>query len=221
MRFIFFGLLSSILLSSCANQNEKPTKSTPQDSVAQECFQFVIKNKTKEFINHIGECKEARDHNGLSVFLMVIAKENIDLVEALIEAKVDVNQVDGTGATALGFAANKNNVRIVQLLRRAGARVEVVNNNLSGLMLAARHSSLELIEVMNPSVEEINLRAEDGWSAIYFAISRNDPDILKYLLDHGACIQQWDSYQQRPIDFARELEWKKGVTLLQNRKAKC
>jgi ankyrin repeat protein len=131
-----------------------------------------------------------------------------------------VNELDRAGMTALVFAANKNNVRIVQLLRRAGARVEVVNNNLSGLMMAARNSSLELIQVMNPTAQEINIPAEDGWTAIYFAINRKDAGILRYLLDHGACTSVKDTYQQTPLQYAEELEWKEGAKILK-RKNKC
>lgn len=189
-------------------------------SVDQQCFDLIIKNQTKEFIHRIEECKKAHNPTGLPILSMVIAKENIDAVEALIEAKVDVNEVDAVGSTALVFAANKNNTRIVQLLRRAGARIEVVDKNLSGLMMAARNSSLELIRVMKPTRDEINLRADDGWSAIYFAISRGDLEIVKYFIEQGACLQQVDSYNQKPIDFARENQWKEGVALL-DRKSKC
>jgi uncharacterized protein len=211
--------LAFIVMGSCASV-PKDSKLTPEEAHSRECFNFIIENKTKEFINKIEQCKNVRNPMGLTPMMLAIAKENIDLVEAMIAAKVDVNELDRAGMTALVFAANKNNVRIVQLLRRAGARVEVVNNNLSGLMMAARNSSLELIQVMNPTAQEINIPAEDGWTAIYFAINRKDAGILRYLLDHGACTSVKDTYQQTPLQYAEELEWKEGAKILK-RKNKC
>lgn len=215
---IFF-LFVVIILGACTS-NKKQPQLTREESVSRACFNFIIENKTKEFVEKINECKNVRNTMGLTPMMLAIAKENIDLVEALIAAQVDVNELDGAGMTALVFAANKNNVRIVQLLRRAGARIEVVNNNLSGLMMAARNSSLELIQVMKPTPPEINIPAEDGWTAIYFAINRQDLDILRYLLDHGACTSVKDVNQQTPLQYAEELDWKAGAKILK-RKNKC
>lgn len=212
------GLIVILFFVSCASSEKKsPGKAL---SISEQCFQLIIENKTKEFIQRLDQCKEMRNPMGLTPLMLSIAKDNLGLVEALIEADADVNAVDNAGMTALVFAANKNSVRSVQLLRRAGARIEIVNDNLSGLMMAVRNSSLDLVEVMNPTVDEINLRAGDGWTSLYFAISRRDAEILKYLLERGACTQQRDIYQQRPVDFAKEVKWKEGIQLL-SRKNRC
>lgn len=166
------------------------------------------------------ECKDFQSQTGMTTLMMAIAKDHNDFAETLMEAGAEVNATDNGGNSALIYAANKNNARLVQILRRHGARIEIVKNNLSGLMMAVRNSSVDLIKLMNPTVEELNLKAEDGWSAIYFAVRRADPEILKYLLDQGACVKSNDNYQQRPIDFAKEIKWQEGQKLLQ-RKTKC
>lgn len=215
-------LFAILLLQSCASikKDSKEKALNSGEAISRTCFNFIIENKTKEFINQIDQCKNVRNSIGLTPMMLAIAKENIDMVEALISVGVDVNELDGAGMTALVFAANKNNIRIVQLLRRAGARIEIVNNNLSGLMMAARNSSLELIQVMSPTVSEINIPAEDGWTAIYFAINRQEASIVKYLIDHGACTSVKDSEQQTPLQYAEELKWAEGVKILK-RKNKC
>lgn len=218
-------LVIAFLLASCAsqikdNKDNKEAQLTEAEKFSRTCFNYIIENKTKQFVQNIDECKNARNLMSLTPLMLAIAKENIDLVEALIAAKVDVNEIDNAGISALVFAANKNNIRIVQLLRRAGARIEILNNNLSGLMMAARNSSLELIQVMNPTAKEINIPAEDGWTAIYFAINRKDEGIVKYLVDHGACLKTKDDSQQTPLQYAEELEWKEGIKILK-RKSKC
>ncbi len=216
---IFLMLVQFCSCAVSSNKQKDDVLST-DEILTRNCFNYIFENKTKDFIRQISECKNLRNSMGLSPMLMAIAKENIDLVEALIAAGVNVNEVNDAGMTALVFAANKNNIRITQLLRRAGARVEIINNNLSGLMMAARNSSLELIEVMKPTAEEINIPAEDGWTAIYFAINRQQADIVKYLLDHGACTSVKDTEQQTPLQYAEEIGWKEGAKLLK-RKNKC
>ncbi len=214
MKFIF-GLLTTVIFCSCATKSE--IKNTADIS---KCFRFIVENKVKEFKDHIDECKDNQNSVGTTTLMFAIAKDNNDIAESILDAQVDVNITDHAGMTALIFAANKNNARLAQLLRRHGARIEIVRDNLSGLMLAVRNSSLDLIKLLNPTLAELNLKAQDGWSAIYFAVSRADPEILEYLLDQGACIRSRDSYHQRPIDFAKELKWNEGVKLL-NRKTKC
>jgi len=223
MKNLILFLMGCLFIFSCASvqtDSKEPAKDKVQDNLSRRCFDFIIENKTKEFIQQINECKNVQNQMGLTPLMLAIAKENIDLVDALIDAKVDVNFVDNAGMTALVFAANKNNKRIVQLLRRGGARIEMVGNNLTGLMMAARNSSVELIQVMNPTAAEINLPAEDGWTAIYFAITRQDADVVKYLLDHGACTGVKDVEQQTPYEYAKELKWKDGMKILK-RKTKC
>lgn len=215
-----------LLICSCKTAKQLETEQKKRDEpgakehLGGECFYLLYKNRTKEILEKIETCKSATMPNGVNLLMMAIAKENLDLVQALIEAQIDVNAVDQAGLTALGFAANKNSVRSVQLLRRAGAQIEVKNDNLSALMLAARNSSLNLIQVMNPTKEEINAKAGDGWTALYFAIHRQDPDILNYLIDQGACTHVQDADGLTPEAYAKEVDWKQGLKILK-RKTKC
>ena len=214
-------ILESALIcffTSCASQPEK--NESKNTAAIPKCFRYVVDNKLAELKENIFECKNFQSPTGMTTLMMAVAKENNDMAETLMDAGAEINIADNGGNSALIYAANKNNARLVQLLRRHGARIEIIKNNLTGLMMAVRNSSLNLIKVMNPSPKELNLKAEDGWSAIYFAVRRSDPEILNYLLDQGACTQSKDSYDQRPIDFAKELDWAEGVKILK-RKTKC
>ncbi len=209
-----FLFVFSILVISCSSQPEKSALSSISP-----CFKFIFQNKISEFKANGAECKNYRNSQGMTSLMMAISKDNNDIAEFLLEQNVDVNETEQGGLTALTFAANKNNARIVQLLRRHGARIEIIGDNLSPFMMAVRNSSANLIQLMNPSSTEINLKAEDGWTALYFAIRRADEDILLFLLDHGACVNTVDSYKQSPLDFAKEIKWKKGIQLLRRKKS--
>lgn len=211
-------IFSFFLLSSCA-QKEKVNEVTLRPGIHL-CFQLIVQNNLTVFKDHILECKAYRNSKGMTSLMMAVGRDNNDFAEYLMEQGADVNALDDYGMAALVFAANRNNARLTQLLRRHGARIELVKDNLTGLMIAVRNSSFELIRVMNPTEDEINIRADDGWSAIYFAIRREDPQILKFLIEGGACLKAKDSYDQTPLDFAKEVKWKAGIALLQ-KKTKC
>ncbi len=217
-RFIFFYLFA-VLLLGCSHHLQL-TPDLQKQNAQDLCFRLLTQNKFVEFKNNIKLCKDARNKMGVTTLMMAIAIQNNDFAEYLMDQNVDVNTTDSVGTTALVFAANKNNVRLVQLLRRHGARIEIVKDNLTGLMLAARNSSLDLLQVMNPTPAEINIQAEDGWTAIYFAVSRGDPDILQFFVDRGACTRTKDQSGQSAFEFAQELKWKKGIQILKH-KTKC
>ena len=214
MKFFIFIILS-LTLNSCALK-----KIAAPTIVDNRCFKWIANFKNKEFKENMIECKSYRNFVGLTPLMMAVLKDNNDIAEYLIGEKVDVNETEKSGYTALNFAAIRNNARLVQVLRRNGARIEIIGDNLSPLMLAVRNASPQLVQVMQPNPTEVNLRAEDGWTAIYFAIRREDSEILKFLLDQGACVNTVDSYKQTPLDFAKEVKWKVGQKLLR-RKTAC
>jgi ankyrin repeat protein len=212
--FSFFIFLTGCQLSP------KKNNTTTEKNEAPFCFKLIVENKFKEFKENIDNCKNFRSPIGVSTLLMAIARDNNDIAEYLMDQSVDVNETDQAGMTPLIFAANKNNKRLVQLLRRHGARIEVKGDNLSGLMMAVRNSSFELIQLMKPDKNEINVKADDGWTALYFAIGRNDLEILNYLLQHGACANIKDVTGQTPLDFAKVQKWSEGIRRLR-RKTSC
>jgi ankyrin repeat protein len=75
-------------------------------------------------------------------------------------------------------------------------------------MMAIQLGTYEMVELMDPSFEEVNIAADDGWTAIYFAIRKQDEQTLDYLIKKGACVNIKDTLNQSPEDFAKEVGWK-------------
>src|SRR5579863_109237 len=68
-------------------------------------------------------------------------------VRALLKQHVDVNAQQGDGASALHWAANFDNLTIADLLIRAGARVDAVNDlGSTPLHLACTNRSAAMAE---------------------------------------------------------------------------
>src|SRR5262245_38860685 len=63
---------------------------------------------------------------------------SLTTVRALLKQKIDINAVQGDGATALHWAAYRDDVETADLLIRAGANVNKANDiSVTPLMLAA------------------------------------------------------------------------------------
>src|SRR6266436_433988 len=60
--------------------------------------------------------------------IQAVKNSDVDSVRALLKQRVDVNATQGDGATALHWAAQRDDFAIADLLIRAGARVHVADD---------------------------------------------------------------------------------------------
>ena len=117
-------------------------------------------------------------------------------VELLLEkgAKVDVKGVDGMTAfiqSIFGVLSGSINTEVCDLLIGKGANV---NDQLTGpdatgwtsLMFACSNGNMDLVKYLLSEGAEVNLRAEDGTSAMSLAINENNDEIIEILKDKGA-----------------------------------
>lgn len=71
---------------------------------------------------------------------------------------------------------------------------------------------LELIEKFNKDVNEID---ESGYSAILCAAQRNDLNMMKMLVQHGACLDV-ETYGHTPIGYAKHYKNQDMIEFIQN-----
>ena len=64
-----------------------------------------------------------------------VKQKNATAVKALLQKRVDVNAPEGDGATALHWAAYRDDLEMVNLLIGAGARVNVANDLKTGRVM--------------------------------------------------------------------------------------
>ncbi len=164
------------------------------------------------------ECVKFHASSGVTLLMMASAKGFEDIGKFLIENGADVNAFDETEQSALHYAAVHRQPKMIALLRNHKAKIKPNRQGITSLMTSIQLGTYETVVNHQPNFEEVNISADDGWTAIYFAIRREDEKIFDFLIQQGACVDIKDSYQQSPIDFAKEVGWKFAINKMKKLK---
>jgi ankyrin repeat protein len=108
-------------------------------------------------------------------------------VRALIQQKADVNVAQADGATAIQWAAYRNDLEIADLLIAAGANVKTPNRDgATPLALASINGSGPMIGKLLTAGADANERDTNQETPLMFAARNGNVDAIKVLVDHKA-----------------------------------
>jgi len=154
-------------------------------------FYAAQENRVKildELINRKAEL--ARKNNfGYTPLILAAAKGHVETVRRLVDAGVDVNATADNGGTAAYWAAIKDHDEVVKILVGAGA-VDPKNNK--ELVMAARTNDVERATRALQANINIDLKNEDGYTALMYAVNSGSADVAKVILDNRARINLQD-----------------------------
>src|SRR5436190_19722575 len=112
-----------------------------------------------------------------------VRRVDANAVRRLLEQKIDVNLTQPDGATALHWAAHRNDVAIADLLIRAGAKVDVADEGgVTALGLASLNASAAMVERLLTAGANPNAGRE---SPVLSAARTGNVEVMKLLLAHG------------------------------------
>jgi ankyrin repeat protein len=112
-----------------------------------------------------------------------VRRVDADAVRRLIEQKVDVNVTQPDGATALHWAAHRNDVAIADLLLKAGAKVDAADEGgVTPLGLASLNASPAMVERLLKAGASPNTGRE---TPVLSAARTGNVEVMKLLLAHG------------------------------------
>lgn len=110
-------------------------------------------------------------------------------IQALLDRKEDVNAPQGDGATAVQWAAYRDDLEIADLLIAAGANVRTPNREgATPLSLAALNGSPAMMEKLLKAGADANEKGPHGETALMFASRNGNLQAIGLLLDHKADI---------------------------------
>lgn len=108
-------------------------------------------------------------------------------VRALLKQRIDVNATQGDGATALHWAAYRDDLESADLLIRAGAKVNAVNDvRATPLMMASVTGNPLVIGRLLKAGANPNLALESGETPLMTASRTASAEGVKLLLAYGA-----------------------------------
>src|SRR5579872_841560 len=137
---------------------------------------------------------------GLAVFALSLfaASTNARLVDAvkngdkaaiqtLLAQHVDLSAADTDGATALHWAARRDDLKTAGALIRGGANVKTANRyGVTPLSLACVNGNAAMVELLLKAGADPNTTLPGGETALMTAARTGKVDVVKVLVSHGA-----------------------------------
>lgn len=121
------------------------------------------------------------------------AKGDKAALRSLLEQKADVNAPQTDGATALQWAAYRDDLEMADLLIKAGANVKLTNREgATPLYLASVHGNPVMIAKLLNAGADPNERGPEGETPLMLASRAGNLDAIKVLLGHKADINAKD-----------------------------
>jgi ankyrin repeat protein len=117
-------------------------------------------------------------------------------VSALLDRGADVKAAAGDGATALHFAAEGDDLEIIDTLLEAGADVNAKTRfNVTPLELAAKNGDRAAIERLLAAGADVNAKSREGQTPLMTAARTGKLDAVKALLEHGATVDEIEGFR--------------------------
>jgi uncharacterized protein len=132
-------------------------------------------------------------------------QDNKAAVNALLAQKIDVNQAQGDGMTALHWAASNDDLEMVRALLMAGANVKAETRigAVTPIFMACRNGNASIIEELLKAGASASAPDGHGTTPLMIAAAAGGTDAVKVLLDHGADVNAKEtSHEQTALMFA-------------------
>ncbi|MGE3513177.1 MAG: ankyrin repeat domain-containing protein, partial [Vicinamibacterales bacterium] len=140
-------------------------------------------------IRHGGDIN-VPEADGTTALHWAVHRDNLELVEALLQAGASATSVNRYGVQPLSLACFNGNAAIVERLLASGADPNTTKPaGETVLMTAARSGSADVVRRLVSRGADVNRRdPERGQTALMWAAAENHAEVVQILLDHGGDI---------------------------------
>jgi ankyrin repeat protein len=128
------------------------------------------------------------DESGSVLLIVASRMKKTAIFNYLLSIKVDINQPDREGVTALAHALKDNNYEYAAQLLQHGADTSTIqqDSGLHLLHLAAANGLIDLVKKLIEDKIDLNILSANGSTALMFAVAAGRVEIVKLLIESGA-----------------------------------
>jgi ankyrin repeat protein len=192
------------------NKNKKPnaeeTEKHCSDSYyRKELFYAVTENQldlTKYLLENGADPNAKCDNKQETVLHCAVRKGNYDICQLLVLSGADINELDSDCRTALSYAVTENQRDLARYLLEKGANP----NKGSGkplLHYAVKTGNYEICQLLVSNGSSIDAKDKKERTALFYAVTRNQTDLARYLLENRADPNaKCDNKQERVLHWA-------------------
>lgn len=147
---------------------------------------IAVRERNTELIRFLLDSRAnayKRNRYGDSALTIAALQGQEDIVELLLERKIDPNQ---PGWNALHYAAFENRGRIAAMLLAAGADIDALApNGSTALMLAAKRGHLDTVRLLVGAKADLSRSDSVEGTALDMAVKANHTEVAEFLRRAG------------------------------------
>lgn len=133
----------------------------------------------------------------------------LKIAKVLIENGCNLNELNKCGLTPLYTAASENRFELVKYFVEHGAIVDLSLSE-SPFQIAVSRKYYKIAKYLLENGADVNFIADDGVSALFWAVLKNDNKMISFLKEHGAK-EDLDNYYGVTIKDLDDTKIKKKV----------
>ena len=200
-----------------AKSRARPDADLPWPELCKDATDEEISSAIKQGkdVNAVGE-------RGASPIHHISARDSEDLAMMLLSKGANINARDENGWTPLTLAALFNHHHMVTFLLHQGADCAAKNytGGMAALHIAARKGHIEAARaILQSSPEALNDKSITGATPLHHAAEKNQPTVMRMLIDMGASIEAKDCGDLTPLHVAAMYDATEAASLLISRGA--
>ncbi|MDP0561760.1 MAG: ankyrin repeat domain-containing protein [Candidatus Endonucleobacter sp. (ex Gigantidas childressi)] len=180
------------------------------------CLQLAVVIGDCQLIKYLSLEKNMGISGRLNLVQISVYMNNFEKVKYLIDdLGADINYTFSSQPSPLATAITSNNATMVDYLIEHGANVNEFswfnNNKSKPLFMAVSQNNCSVVQCLIDHKALIN-EIVDGVSPLHLAVLNGDMDVIKYLCENGADINNKHDNNKSPFDVAKDEGKKEIVT---------
>lgn len=125
-----------------------------------------------------------------------VERRDLSAFRAMLDLRIDVNQVEVDGTTAMHWAAHRDTVDMARLLIAAGAEVNVKNRyGVAPLSLAAVNGNVEMVRLILQAGADPNTAMSENETVLLTASRTGVVEVVELLINYGADVNARESWR--------------------------